>query len=281
MQDTSTPSPSDPDPSDSGDEETSSQSKKKPLKLKRIVFEDTELNLPQKEREEATPESQAYEEPDEAPAPEEFRQQGHDENPDKPSEESLPLQTPQTESGDNPDQEAEAKAEERERPKPEGKVEQEVKEPKSPLKRLLIILIPAAVAAGALLILNQIFDPFGDEFTRIQPTDQPISNNQIEEATSIPKETEQSALAVSDIPEASKTISAAAFVEAIKKQRLIASAKPKGLFIGSVFIPEGQPINPETGLVLSSVTIGDFESVAVMTSSSGERFPVPLVSGKK
>lgn len=45
------------------------------------------------------------------------------------------------------------------------------------------------------------------------------------------------------------------YIEQLKKQEIIPSEKPRGIYINSVFIPEGHPLNPNLGLSLMQVEL--------------------------
>lgn len=280
MQDTSTPSPSDPEKTGDTGSSGGSQLPRKPLKLKRIVFEDTELHPHKSDKDEPIPEAQPYEEPEEAPIPEEFRK--------KPTEAHPPVDpvnpdAPVSEAGEDPDTEPEAPEAEPQPPTEMPVARQSIPSPEkpkaSPLKRLAFILVPAAFIAVGLILLNILLDPFGADLAPIQPRSVPEIASPVTEEP--PKPGSSTGLAVKDLPEKSETASLEAFITAFKDQPLVPSHSPVGLFVDSVFVPEGATLNPELGLVLSSVTIGDEESFALLRSASGETFPITILSGKK
>jgi len=281
MQDTSTPSPSDPDKPDSGKQEDAYPPKgqQKKLKLRRIIFEDTEINCDNVKIEEPTPEAQPYEEPEEAPVPEEFRQQtGQKEEKAKEEDSDAPpvIEIPP---------EIQSAATKREAPKQSvrtesrGKASQKSKKPASPLRRLAFILIPAALLAIVLIILYQIFDPFGDELASIKPQFQPEITEPAADQEALPEP--ETGLAVSEIPFEDENLSLQSFVSLFQKQRLVGSNSPRGLFVDSVFIPEGAPVNPELGIILSQISTDSIATVVTLQMPSGEILQFPVSPDKK
>lgn len=242
MPDKSTPSHSDPENEDSPG---------KKLKLKRVVFEDTEIK-PREDKEWApVPQAEAYQAPVEEPVPVEPA-------PLTPQQIGQP---PVDEPLDDPEDLEELENEEAE----ESSV--------SPGLRLALLVIPAAILIGVMVFLLKTYDPFDDNLSRIKPPEIPVEILAKKNAPVMEVSTAEDGME-GGIQQGAR-LSLQDFLGALQQQPLTATANPRGVFIDSVFIPEGAALNKQIGVVFSSLLIEDGEALVVITSPDGSKLSLP------
>jgi hypothetical protein len=70
-----------------------------------------------------------------------------------------------------------------------------------------------------------------------------------------------------------------AFLQSLGNATLILSRNPEGLFVDSVFFPEGAILNRELGLVVSRISLDSEKPGIQLISSDGETFDIPVPVG--
>jgi hypothetical protein len=259
MPDKSTPSPSDPENPESGSSKTPKESTPaNKLRLKRVVIEETEIN-PSKDKEwEPAPESRPFEEPVEEPVP------------------VLPIPLTPEQIGELPPEQVpvsfdEDDDEEDDEEEEDDKVPQ--KKQLSPAARLAVILVPAAIICAAMILFIRTYDPFGDGMGRIAPTNIPAELLKPHKDSAESSKKEDGGLAGTSLEKPRTSLQG--FLAALQEQPLTASINPRGVFIDSVFIPEGAALNQQIGVVFSSLIIENNKALIVVTSPDGKKLTLP------
>lgn len=254
MPDSSTPNHSEPGnsgPDTSGNPGESSESIKKKLKLKRVVIEETEIKPDHDKAYAPAPEAQPFDEPEEEEVP----------------AEPVPL-TPE-QIGEVSTQEFQDDPEDLEEEE-DGETD---KSALSPAVRLGIIVVPATIICAVMIFLLKTLDPFGSDLGKIAPPEIPT------ELIAAEKAREPDLVKPEDTIEAtslgSTRTSLQDFLETLQLQPLAASASPRGVFIDSVFIPEGAALNKQMGVVFSALMIEDKQALVVVTSPDGSKLTLP------
>lgn len=254
MQDNSTPSPSDPDQPDSGSATPPKESSRRgnPLRLKRIVIEESEISPGDGMDWTSTPESPPYAEDEEAAAPL---------APDPLNPEQTGTPSPET----GPDDFDDADIDEEETVAEKKKL--------SPTTRLALIVVPALVLFAAMIFGIRTFDPFGEDLAPIAPAAVPDSllKKEPRPKEAIPRD--DSGLAGTPL-EVGRT-SLQNFLNALQEQPLTASTSPRGVFVDSVFIPEGMPLDKQAGVIFSGLEIEGNQAYIVVTSPDGTKLTLP------
>jgi hypothetical protein len=254
MPDKPTQSHSDPEKPDAGNPENSGEGENpgKKLRLKRVVIEDTEIKPSEDKNWAPVPEAQSYEEPEEEPVP----------------IEPIPL-TPE-QIGELPPEQATDDGDDL-----EDEEEEEIGEESalSPAKRLALIIVPSAIICGIMVFLLKTYDPFGGDLSPIAPPNLQLENLAKDEAPAEEAGKMESTLEGSSLKNARTSLQD--FLDALREQPLTASASPRGVFVDSVFIPEGAALNKQIGVVLSALLIQEDEALVVVTSPDGSKLTLP------
>lgn len=123
---------------------------------------------------------------------------------------------------------------------------------KAGLKGLFLLLaIGLILILGAGLLL-MVLNPFGEKLT---PIEKSASEPQPAIPAAAPIDEREAAPPPPPLEEtlAKTSASIQAFMETLQTRRLRPSDVPKGLFVDTVFVPEGATLNPDLGLILDSV----------------------------
>jgi hypothetical protein len=259
--------------------------RRKYLKLRRIIIKDVEINPHINPDAEPVPEAQPFEEPEEPPPPTDLKAVMEAPRPEEaesipPSTEHIP---PSVEEPAKPEQAAEAEI-----PEP-GKAEtvppensdstgDSVPQNVSPVRKIIAGIAFLGVLGILILLGIAFFNPFGNDLTPIQPNRIPITAQE-----SGPAENEspgESVTNLTGVPTEPGQPDLKAYLARLKTHRVIASDNPKGVFIDSVFVPEGAVLDPRTGLTLSSLSTTSNGIVMLLTPSEGASVSIPLNTGK-
>jgi hypothetical protein len=147
-----------------------------------------------------------------------------------------------------------------------------------PLKAVVYGAIPVVLIAGMVFLLR----PF---FTSGKETpSETVSAPEIPEARlpdPVSSEREDPLPAITEMPPESVTPATElqAFLQRLGNSTLILSRNPEGLFVDSVFFPEGAILNRELGLVLSRISLDSENPGIRLISSDGETFDLPVPVG--
>lgn len=130
------------------------------------------------------------------------------------------------------------------------------------------IALPVAAVLAAVAAIQYFLDPLGLSIDPIKPA-KPVV---VEQAEQVGAETEMPAsMAPVALSLELDNITVESFLGLLEKQVIIASEQPRGAIIDSVFYPEGSKVNPELGLVLSSVEKASIR----IADSSGKEYKFP------
>lgn len=306
MQDPSTPNPSDPEQPDSGktpekpprkplklkpigkpepdpkpEAESDLDKKRKALKLRRMVIKDVEINPHINPESEPVPEAQPFEEPEEAPPPDDLKTvmeapPAEASTPPPPEMEGPPAESaaappptqppPESSPGTPPAQEA--------APEPSEEVAKPEKKKVSRVRKLIAGLAFVAVFCLVAMLGIAYFNPFGPDLAPIQPSRLPVTPevNQPVEAQAIQGPAlDSGSLAAEDSQQALQR-----YLERLQSHRLAPSVSPRGIFVDSIFVPEGAVLDPRLGLTLSAVSIGDNGNTITLMPAEGSQISIPV-----
>jgi hypothetical protein len=259
--------------------------RRKNLKLRRIIIKDVEINPHINPDAEPVPEAQPFEEPEEPPPPADLkavmeapRPDGAESMPPSPENNPLPVEEP-------PPQEAAAEAETTEpvgaepaTPEKSAPTGESEATKISPVRKVIAGMAFLGVLGILILLGIAFFNPFGNDLTPIQPNRIPLAVQK-----SGPAESEapgESVTNLSGVPIEASQPDLEAYLSRLRTHRLIASDNPKGVFIDSVFVPEGAVLDARTGLTLSSLSTTSNGIVMLLTPSEGPSVSIPLSIGK-
>ena len=117
-------------------------------------------------------------------------------------------------------------------------------------RRLLIWLVLPVALVGAIawLVLFILKPAPGETVTAVQP----------QAGTAVQRANPQPAAAKADLGPVELTLALEnqtleSYLQQFQQQEIVASTNPRGIFVNSVFIPEGSPVNPRFGLILVQV----------------------------
>jgi len=132
------------------------------------------------------------------------------------------------------------------------------------------IAVAAAICALATLVV--ILNPFGREPAPIPAAPPPASAADAPAAGRAAPATADTVASPAMPAESPQSLHE--FLQVLRQSRLVASSSPRGLFVGTIFIPEGALVNPELGISLESVEFG--EAQAIILFSRPEEAPIPI-----
>jgi hypothetical protein len=307
MQDPSTTSPSDPENPDSGNEpgqqpkkplklkpigqpateqakpkeESDLDKKRQALKLRRMVIKDVEIKPHANPDAEPVPEAQPFEEPDEAPPPADLKSVMEGPPPEETAIQPPKVETRPTGSGELPP-EAPPRTEPPETsqppkpvPAPPKQKDTTKKAKVSSARKLIAGLAFLGVFCLAAMLAIAYFNPFGKDLAPIQPQQLPIVPQQAE---STENEGPQAALPdFENLAADSGQQDLQTYLERLQGFRITPSSSPRGIFIESVFVPEGAVLDPRLGLTLTAVTMDNGDNSILLTPSEGT--PVSILIG--
>jgi len=147
---------------------------------------------------------------------------------------------------------------------------------KKPGLKGLFLMVGIAVililGAGLLLL---ILNPFGDELAPIVQLDTTpsLQTTETEQATPSQNSVEAPAQAGLQVEVNTDTYQ---FLEILKSRPMRPSRAPRGLFIDSVFVPEGAVLNPELGLSLETVERGETQTIVWLRDEEDQRIPITV-----
>jgi hypothetical protein len=268
----------------SATKESQLDERRKNLKLRRIVVKDVEINPHINPDAEPVPEAQPYEEPDEAPPPPDLKavmEAPPEADPPAPpiSQEEPTAVEETTPSG------ADKIAEGSRQPdpgKPPAEKSSQPDEPEakniSPVRKVIAGLAFLGVFCLLALLGIAYFNPFGEELAPIQPSRMPVAAQKDE-----PPDTgnpEESVTNVAALPTEAAQPDLQAYLDRMKTHRIIPSDNPRGIFIDSVFVPEGAVLDPRIGLTLSGVSSSGKGYAMHLTPPGGPSVSIPLNPAK-
>lgn len=256
------------------------EQQRKGLKLRRMVVKDADIKPRINPDAEPVPESQPFQEPDEAPPPVDMEAVMK-----APIVEEAPAESPSVENEpvteqkppDPPVQETPSPQPQKQEAVPVEPPPADASEDKkvSPVRRVIAGLAFLSVFCLIALLGIAYFNPFGEDLAPIQPRDVPI----------VPREASSEDAPASDNPSQAATASAPdeiaqpdlqAYLDRLEAHRLIPSANPRGIFVDTVFIPEGAVLDPRIGLILSAVTESNDGTRVLLTSEDGSPVEITL-----
>jgi hypothetical protein len=136
-----------------------------------------------------------------------------------------------------------------------------------------MILVPALVICAAMVFVLRTFDPFGEDLAPIAPVQVPETVLMKGTAQAEIGPTEEGGLSGKPLEETRTSLQG--FLNALQEQPLTASTSPRGVFINSVFIPEGMPLDKRVGVIFSSLLIEDGKAFIIVSSPDGTKLTLP------
>jgi hypothetical protein len=131
-----------------------------------------------------------------------------------------------------------------------------------------------AAAICALVTLAIILNPFGREPAPM-PSVPPPATDADAPASSLEAPATADPVASPALP-AEAPQSLREFLQALRQSRLVPSSSPRGLFVDTVFIPEGALVNPDLGISLASVQFGNDRVIVLFSRPEEEPIPIHL-----
>lgn len=150
----------------------------------------------------------------------------------------------------------------------------EGKPARSPLRRLAFLLIPGLIIAGILVFLIRSMDPFGGDLAPIKPDEAAVGEQEVE-APPAPALESVRQLDMDAVSPDGVDPDIGSFLKIMSEQTLVASRSPRGLFINTVFYPEGAVINPALELTFQELATED-GPVAILAGPGDSRYELPL-----
>jgi hypothetical protein len=250
-----------------------------------MIIKDVEINPHINPDAEPVPEAQPFEEPEEAPPPPDLKAVMEapktEEAPATPPPSSV--ETPPVEETEAPGQENQEEVpgdseKEKTPPTKAGQSGNSEKPKLSPIRKIIAGCAFLGVFGLIALLGIAYFNPFGKDLAPIQPSRIPIvPGNAQADSSQIPEEPEPS---LAGVPQETTQPDLQAYLQRLQTHRLIPSDSPKGVFVDSVFVPEGAMLDPRTGLTLSAISESTDGAALILTQGDGPSISIPLNRGK-
>jgi hypothetical protein len=290
MEEAHTPNPSEPDPDNkakpadpSGPPYPPEAAEKRPkLKLKQILKPlSPHLTAPRPERdprlekkEVPKPSPQAVPvELEPEPVPEPSSGIPVEEESEAPPQPVQPLPPEEQETATEAEEEAGAEEEEA-ADKQAGPESGGRPAPKWSRRLLLWLGAPVVLLAGIAWLLVYIFSPGEPELAA-------VSQEQLVAALERSKAKAEGTASTADLSPVDLTLAIEgqtvdSYLEKLRRQEIIPSTQPRGIFVNSVFVPEGGILNPRLGLFLVQVEVSAYGSLIDLQDASHQSYRIAL-----
>lgn len=282
MEESHTPNPSDSEGPNRSDD-TDQTGKPRKLRLKKLLTPiSPHLTAARPERDPRLEDLREQKEPEEAPRAVPVEPEPEPVKPPE-AEEPKPLLGDEEVPQETVKPEYEEPAEDVEAPEPEPEPEPlprpdelEMVYGRKPdwRKRLVLWLgAPVLILAAIVYLVTVLLDPFGQS-----PESSPPAGAGTAGMAGAPlrESTPSSAISPLELSIVLENLNLAGYLDQLRRQELVPSETPRGLYVNSVFIPEGSLINPRLGLTLAYVEISPVGFLFDLQDAEGTPYRVAI-----